>query len=212
MNTLRAIAVTSSAGFLAAILTACSPPSPREMTDATKLPTTPAEKTAVKKRLHAAKNVSSWTINGAIAASNQRKNWTASINWKQQGMNQYQIHLFGPLGGGSVIVEKKGPIVTYQDGPKRVKTTNIDELFYKETGVRVPLHNLYYWVRAIPAPGGIQSSTKDPVGHYTSLKQGGYTVTYSGYQTVNGVDLPTKIRVTGPGGRLKLVIKQWKIA
>lgn len=133
------------------------------------------------------------------------------MNWKQQGLNRYRLRLFGPLGGGSVLVEKKGRLITYQDGPKRVTTTNIDQLFYKETGVRVPLHNLYYWVRGVKAPGAIQSSEHDALGHFLTLKQGGYTVQYENYQTIKGVDLPTKLRVTGPGGHLKLIIKHWKI-
>lgn len=188
-------------------LTACAPPTPPgTVLSAGKKPEASTEKT-----VQAAKKLTSWTLIGAVAAKSKQKSWTASINWHQEGMNRYQLRLFGPLGGGSILVEKKGRMITYQDGHKRVTTTNIDQLFYKETGVRVPLHNLYYWVRGVKAPGGVQSSTKDAQGRLISLTQGGYTVMYSGYQTIQGRDLPTKLRVTGPGGSLKLVIKQWKI-
>ncbi|MDF1677838.1 MAG: lipoprotein insertase outer membrane protein LolB [Legionellaceae bacterium] len=173
--------------------------------------TTKADKQSVAKRVQAAKHLSSWTITGALAAKSKRKTWTASMNWKQQGLNRYRLHLFGPLGGGSVLVEKNGRLVTYQDGPKRVTTTNISQLFYKETGIRVPLHNLYYWVRGVQAPGATQSEEYDATGHLKVLKQGGYTIRYDSYQTVKNFDLPTKIRIAGPGGQLKLIIKDWKI-
>lgn len=197
--------------FLALLLTACAPPPPEDTMDAMTTPQTVEEKKEAHKHIHAAKRLNAWTITGAIAASHERKNWTATINWRQQGLNNYLIHLFGPLGGGSVVVEKKGQVITYQDGPKRIRTTNIDNLFYKETGVRVPLHNLYYWVRGVSAPGNIEHSQKDAAGHYTLLRQGGYQITYSNYKTIKGVDLPTKIRVEGQGSKLKLVIKHWKI-
>ncbi len=188
------------------LLTACAPP-----TTPDSQATTPADSKSAARRTNAAKHLSSWTITGAVAAKNKRKAWTASLNWKQQGLNRYQLRLFGPLGGGTVLVEKNGRLITYQDGPKRVTTTNIDQLFYKETGVRVPLHNLYYWVRGVKAPGAVHASHVDATGHFTSLTQGGYTVQYEGYQTVQGIDLPTKLRVKGPGGQLKLIIKHWEI-
>ncbi len=192
---------------LISLLGACATPTP----PGTEAPTTPEDKKTAAKRINAAKHLSSWRITGAVAAKNKQKAWTASLNWRQQGLNRYQLHLFGPLGGGSVSVEKNGQLVTYKDGAKKVTTSNIDQLFYKETGVRVPLHNLYYWVRGVKAPGAVQSSHKDGAGHYTSLTQSGYTIRYENYQTVKGTDLPTKLRVSGPGGQLKLIIKQWKI-
>ncbi|MCH9755784.1 MAG: lipoprotein insertase outer membrane protein LolB [Gammaproteobacteria bacterium] len=191
---------------LVLLLTACTAPSPPGVqTD------TPNTKKPTAARIKAAKHLSSWTITGAVAAKSKRKAWTASLDWKQYNLNRYQLRLFGPLGGGSVLVEKNGRLITYQDGGKRVTTTNIDQLFYKETGVRVPLHNLYYWVRGVKAPGAIQSSQYNATGHLITLKQGGYTIQYENYQTVKGIDLPTKLRVAGPGGHLKLVIKHWEI-
>ncbi len=173
--------------------------------------TAATDKQTAAKRTHAVKHLSSWTITGALAAKSKRKTWAASFNWKQQGLNRYRLHLFGPLGGGSVLVEKNGRLVTYQDGPKRVTTTNISQLFYKETGIRVPLYNLYYWVRGVQAPGATQSEEYDATGHLKVLRQGGYTVRYDSYQAVKNFYLPTKLRITGPGGQLKLIIKDWKI-
>jgi outer membrane lipoprotein LolB len=191
---------------LTALLTACAP---SHITP--EIQTAAQQSKSAATRIDAAKHLSAWQITGALAARNKQKNWTASIDWQQQNLNNYQIRLFGPLGGGNVLVKKTGRLITYQDGQKRVTTTNIDQLLYKETGIRVPLHNLYYWVRGVKAPVAIQPSQKDTEGHLSILKQGGYTIRYENYQTVKDTDLPTKLRVTGPGGSLKLVIKHWKI-
>lgn len=159
----------------------------------------------------AAGAVSSWEISGAMAARSKNKGWSASLNWLQQGLSQYQIRLFGPLGSGTVLINKKGRAITYRDGPKTVTSSNADELLKQQTGVRLPVNNLYYWVRGIPAPGAIQAEKRDSANHLMVLKQGGYTIEYANYTTVGKVILPTHIKLQGNGVFIKLVIKRWRI-
>jgi outer membrane lipoprotein LolB len=204
--------IASITSILFFVLTSCAPPHlPDDASITSKNTEAKLDASTVKKQIRAAKYLTSWSITGAVAAKNKRKTWTASLNWKQQGPSRYQIRLFGPLGGGSVLVEKKGARIAYHDGSKHITTTNIDQLFYKETGVRIPLHNLYYWVRGVQAPGAVTSSQHDAQGYLTTLTQAGYTIQYENYRSVQGFMLPTKLRVSGPGGSLKLVIKQWEI-
>ncbi len=158
-----------------------------------------------------ASQLSSWQISGAMAARNKQKGWSASLNWLQQGVSQYQIRLFGPLGGGTVIVTKQKGIVTYTDGAKKISSRNADELLMKETGVRLPVNNLYYWVRGLPAPGAVQSQHTDNDHNLSSLTQDGYTINYANYTSINHVSLPGKIQLQGNGVSIKLVIKHWKI-
>lgn len=163
------------------------------------------------KQTPTAQHLSHWTITGAVAAKSKRKAWTATIYWKQQALNRYQLRLMGPFGSESILVEKKGQLITYQEGKKQFTTTDIDKLFYQQTGIRVPLHHLYYWVRGIKAPGAIQSRRHDQSGHLILLVQSGYTIQYENYQTIQTFDLPTKIHIQGPEGQLKLIIKTWEI-
>ena len=157
-----------------------------------------------------ASSISSWELSGAMAARNQKKGWSATLNWIQRGANQYQIRLFGPLGGGTVIIEKNDGVITYVDGPKKITSSNADDLLQKQTGVRLPVHDLYYWVRGMPAPGAVQSSHYEGT-HLASLTQDGYVIHYVNYMSVNQVDLPSKIELQGHGVKIKLVIKHWKI-
>ena len=155
--------------------------------------------------------LSSWELSGALAARNKKRGWTAVLNWLQQGPNQYQIRLMGPLGGGSVIVEKHGGLVTFRDGSKKVSSNNADELLQKKTGVRLPVKNLYYWIRGLPAPGAIQSVHRDAHQYLTAFTQSGYTVSYTAYTVASGMNLPSKIHLQGHGVMIKLVIKHWKV-
>ena len=155
--------------------------------------------------------LSSWELSVAIAARNKKRGWTAVLNWLQQGPNQYQIRLLGPLGGGAVVIEKHGSVVTFRDGPKKVSSNNADELLQKKTGVRLPVKNLYYWVRGLPAPGSVQSVHRDANNYLISFNQAGYSVNYTAYTVAGGMNLPSKIRLQGRGVMIKLVIKHWEI-
>jgi len=185
-------------------LTACAPPAPS--------PESPVnEVLPLVKREAQTATVSSWQISGAMAAKNANKAWSASLNWRQEGANKYQIRLFGPLGGGTVLIERNGGVITYKDGSKAVTSSNADELLQQQTGVRLPVSNLYYWVRGLPAPGAVQSAQRDQYNHLTTLKQSGYTIDYASYTSVGKIDLPSKIRLEGHGVSIKLIIKHWTV-
>ena len=186
------------------LLTSCAPPRPAQEPPTNKV--IPLE----KRKAQTAK-VASWEISGAMAAKNKTKGWSANMNWVQSGINSYQIRLMGPLGGGTVLINKTGNTITFQDGPKKVSSTNADELLLKQTGVRLPVNNLYYWVRGLPAPGGVQSEQHDKYNHLTQLKQSGYTVDFTKYTSINDIDLPSMIRLEGNGVMIKVVIKNWKV-
>jgi outer membrane lipoprotein LolB len=159
-----------------------------------------------------ANTLSSWTISGAMAAKNNKnKGWSASLNWKQFGLNNYQIRLSGPLGGGTVLINKSGGVVTYTDGPKKVSSANADLLLLQQTGIQLPVNNLYYWVRGLPAPGKIESAHFDSHQNLSSLTQSGYTIDYAKYTTVDNLSLPAKIRLQGHGVLIKLIIKHWSV-
>lgn len=199
MNALKRCAIVSIC-----LLTACAPPRPAE-----ELPTNKVIPLAERKAETA--TVSSWDIKGALAAKSKTKGWSATMNWVQHGPGSYQIRLMGPLGGGTVLINKNGGTVTFQDGPKTSTSSNADELLLKQTGIRLPVNNLYYWVRGLPAPGGVQSEKHDQYNHLVQLRQSGYTIDFTKYTSVKGIDLPSMIRLEGNGVMIKVVIKNWTV-
>lgn len=199
MNAIKHTAILSF--FL---LTACAPPKPAE-----ELPLNKVE--PVEKRKAETATISSFEIQGAMAAKNKSKGWTATMNWAQQSLSSYQIRLMGPLGSGAVVIKRSGGQVTLQDGAKTSSSSNADELLKKQTGISLPVNNLYYWVRGLPAPGGVQSEQHDQYNHLSQLKQSGYTVTFNKYTAVKGIDLPSMIRLEGNGVMIKVVIRNWKV-
>lgn len=190
---------------VAILLTACAPtPRPADEPPTNKV-------IPLEKRKAETATVSAWEISGAMAAKGSSKSWQASMNWVQRGPNSYQIRLIGPLGGGTVLINKSGKTVSFQDGSKKVSSTNADELLLKQTGIRLPVNNLYYWVRGLPAPGGVQAEKHDKYNHLSQLQQSGYTIDFTQYTAVNGIDLPSNIRLVGNGVMVKVIIKHWSV-
>lgn len=198
MNAIKRLTI-----ILICFLTACAPPRPSEEPPANR-------EIPLEERKAETATVSSWEIKGALAAKTKAKGWSATMNCIQQGQlipNSFN----GPLGGGAVLISKKGNTITFQDGAKITTSTNADELLLKQTGIRLPVNNLYYWVRGLPAPGGIQSEKHDQFNHLIQLKQNGYTIDFTKYTSVKGIDLPSMIRLEGNGVMVKVVIKNWVV-
>lgn len=194
------------------LLMACAPiKKPEEMVLNQPYPSAQPEESIGHAPVSQAAHLTSWDISGAIAARSQRKSWTATLNWLQQGPDSYQIRLMGPLGGGTVLIEKHAGIITFRDGPKTISSKDADKLLFTQTGVRLPVSHLYYWVRGMAAPGktsGEHAAGDKPVSQFN---QDGYNIMYSQYMKVRDLILPSKIKLEGHGVVIKLVIKRWKI-
>ncbi len=152
-----------------------------------------------------------FVLSGAIAAKSHKKGWSATADWKQSGPHTYQITLMGPMGSQAVRIEEQHGKVIYQEGAQTLTSSNGDNLLAKKTGIRLPVNSLYYWVRGIPAPGVIQSATRNGNGQLQVLKQAGYTIEYVDYMNAQSYVLPHKIRLSGPDLTVKLIIKKWQI-
>jgi outer membrane lipoprotein LolB len=139
-------------------------------------------------------SINSWKILGAIAIRNNNKTWTAHINWEQQGINNYIINLIGPLSNGNMMI-----------------TNDNAKILLKKHNIYLPIHNLFYWIRAIPVPK-IKSQIYYSNNHQViAIKQANYNIQYDHFIIINGILLPKKIHLQGNGITIKLVIKTWQI-
>lgn len=159
-------------------------------------------------------SLTAWQLQGAMGVQQNTKRWSASVNWQQQNASNYKIRLYGPFGAGAVELQGKPGQVSLvsNQNPKPVIANNPEVLIAKETGWQLPVSNLYYWVRSIPAPGSSAQLSFDELHRVSQLKQDGWQVQYLDYRTVNGMDLPAKMLLTNAPFTIKLVIKQWQPA
>jgi len=158
-----------------------------------------------------AASLSNWSITGAIAAKNQRKSFSAMMQWQQSGPDHFTLRLYGPLSGGSVLIEKHGARIVYQDGQRTIQSSHPEQLILTETGVNIPVNHLYYWLRGIKAPQSAHTQQLNSQGQLNVLEQDGFKIIFNAYTVVGNLMLPSKIDITHPEGRVRIVIKQWLI-
>lgn len=154
--------------------------------------------------------IQDWTLSGAVAIRSPQRGVNASINW-QQKTGDYQIELFGPLGAGHVQLSGQPNQARLTMADAQQYTANSAEtLLQQHSGYRLPVSNLFYWVRGLPAPGMQAITQFDQYNHLLQLQQQGWNIHYSDYVGVRGVDLPNTLNLTRPGFTIRLVIKHWK--
>lgn len=149
----------------------------------------------------------SFQITGAIAARNQQHGWIANFTWVQRGRKDYQILLNGPLGSDTIDITMHHGILTYREGNKVIQSKDPETLLAKETGIRIPVSDLYDWIRGRPAPGPVTAITRDPSKEHdiVLLKQAGFVIHYDKYEH----HYPHKIRLESRQLLIKIVIKSW---
>ena len=197
-------------------LTACASMAPLAPNNSTGT-TTPTSNTTANTNTTAAAStqsankVQAWVANGAIAVKSANQSGSASYRWRQSSLSHYDVLIFGPLGAGTmhltgnasnaILINSKG-LTTTASSP--------EALLQQQAGWSMPVSNMYYWARGLPAPGGAQT-TYNSAHQLQRLVQGGWTIQYLGYSRVNGVMLPTKIYMNNGNNSVRLSINQWSV-
>jgi outer membrane biogenesis lipoprotein LolB len=86
-----------------------------------------------------------------------------------------------------------------------------EALLHARLGAPVPLEHLRYWILGAPAPGEPFRPVSLP-GAAPAFSQSGWTVGIDRLEPAAGRDLPTRITVSRPDTRLKLVVTRWDVA
>lgn len=153
-----------------------------------------------------------WHAQGALAILTSKGTDSMQFDWQLQSQNQYSLRFIGPIGTGygtlkttpqqSVYLAPKGKV--YAD-------SNAQTLLTKVTGWQLPVNDLYYWARGLPAPNTAATLQFNEDGsHLTGLQQDGFDVTFQNYSGVGAVDLPSKLLIQDTDIKVKIVITRWQ--
>lgn len=156
----------------------------------------------------------SWTAQGNIAARTAKSGWNAYYDWQQQNAN-YSLILFGPLGIGRTQLSgtqgANGQVTLVTSKQQTFTASSPELLLQQQTGWNLPVSNLYYWLRGLPAPHQHYRESLDAYNHLLHLYQDGWHISYLHYTTVNGIDLPQRILLTDPDWQVQMIITKWKV-
>lgn len=163
--------------------------------------------------VQALSNLENWDLSALIAIRNLSKSNadSANLNWQQTRKN-FMISLFGPMGTNAVkLYGYPGKVTLQKSDGKRLTASTPEAILAKETGWRLPVSNLYYWVRALPVPDMASKKSLDQNNHLQVLLQDGWRIQYLDYTKMNGIDLPRKIFLNNSDLSIKIIISKWQI-
>ncbi len=173
------------------------------------MPGTPNQVMPAKDRQQALLDLKTWNISGKVAIHSNTDSITASLSW-QQSYGNYTISLFGPLGTNSLTLKgQPGKVILESSDGKKAIANTPEQLVAQQSGWKLPISNLYYWVRGLPAPNSSAQKSYDPYHRLTQLTQAGWQIQFLSYTTAHGIDLPTKIFMNHSGLNIKIIITEW---
>jgi outer membrane lipoprotein LolB len=158
--------------------------------------------------------LSDWQLSGRLNVRQQNASDTVNINWQQQEQD-FEIRFSGTLGLGAVYVHgSAAEVVVEKAGEETVVLPDLQALTRNYLGYDFPAAQLLYWVRGIPAPAGIISTTLDAnlmLGTLVQSDTSGrrWELEYDRYQQVDDVWLPGRITVKSGDIRLRFLIDGW---
>ena len=155
--------------------------------------------------------VKQWQLNGALLIKTKEQGQAIHLVWQQQWPRyRYQINLFGPLGLGHILLTSNVEGVDIYENNKHYHSQNIEDLMRQSLGWHLPISNLYFWIRGVPAPHLKNNITFDVYHHIVYLQQQGWHIAYQQYTTADGIDLPCIIILRRNKLNIKFIINQWK--
>ncbi|WP_304639894.1 lipoprotein insertase outer membrane protein LolB [Pseudomonas sp.] len=154
--------------------------------------------------------ITDWTLQGKLGLRSLRESGSGTLYWLQQ-KDAYDIRLSGPLGRGATRIAGDQQGVTLEiAGQPSLSATSAEELVEEQIGWRLPVDNLLWWVRGLPAPNSPSRLQLDTDSRLARLTQAGWVIEYSRYQQVDGVTLPQRMQLSGHDVLLTLVVTQWE--
>ena len=172
-------------------------------------PTVPGDRASQQQALA---QMDSWTARGKVALRSPDSSESASMLWQQRGEHT-EIYLSGPVGVGATTLKSDGQTLEMRRGNDRqVFDISSRAALARNTGWDLPLAALPYWLRGLAAPRGeVQASSVDAAGRLATLEQDGWSVTYSNYQSVDGLILPGRLEAVQGDTRVKVIIHSWQM-
>jgi outer membrane lipoprotein LolB len=150
-----------------------------------------------------------WRANGNIVIHGEEAYGTnASFSWQQTKQN-YQLLLFGPLGTQSVLLAGNPRQVTLLTHNQTVVAQNAEQLLAQQLGLHLPVSQLHYWLRGLPAPHSPYIVNLDAYNRLLKLRQSGWRINYSQYTNNGKIDIPERIELSNGQWQAKILIVHW---
>ena len=154
--------------------------------------------------------IDGWQINGKIGIRAPQDSGSGTLFWLQR-QDYFDIRLSGPLGRGATRLTGRPDAVALEvAGQGRFEAESPEALVESQLGWQLPVSNLLWWIRGLPAPDSRSRVELDGNGRLAHLQQDGWDVQYLDYSDENGFALPSRIKLVGRDLQITLVVKDWQ--
>ena len=156
-----------------------------------------------------------WGLTSKIALRYRDDHWTFGLNWAQQALRQYVMQINNPVTGAVVarLTRNNNGVSLLSDDGRMHQDTDEERLLLRQSGVRLPLKGMQYWVRGLSSPVyKIDKLTLDSFGRPQTLYQAGWKIDYSRYLNNSVQAMPGKVVISRDKDSvyLKMIAKQWQ--
>ncbi len=185
-------------------LASCSSLSPRQQP-------TPEASPTWENRVGVLSDFQTWDLKGLIAIRNSRDAWSANWQWSQH-QKDYTIGLFGPMGSHSIQLtgSPHSVLLETSDG-KKFQSTSPESLLEQQLGWRLPVSDLYYWIRGLPVPS-LPAEKKWDASHrfdYACSARMENRI-FERYANFHHMELPSKMLLDNGTLNVKILINEWQ--
>ncbi len=158
-------------------------------------------------------NIDHWQATGVIGIIIDGKGHSANYIWKQGGLNDYFLNVYGPLGIGSTTFEGSASKVTMTTSKgDKITATTAESLMRQQLGWAIPIKGMYYWARGLYVPKVPHKYTLNNSGLIKTLSQSHWKIDYQNYALfMSTYPLPQKIIFTRNDIKVTLIISSWTI-
>ncbi|POZ61090.1 lipoprotein insertase outer membrane protein LolB [Chromobacterium alticapitis] len=144
-----------------------------------------------------------FTASGRLSASLDGKGHVANFDWRHQPPCD-EVAINSPLGNTVAKVLRDGDGVTLLADGKRWQADDVESLTQQVMGWPLPLSNLAWWIRGLPAPGLPSHAAEDG-----SLEQQGWRIRF--VRDADGdAGHPKRVEMQREGLTVKVVVQSWQ--
>jgi len=174
--------------------------------------------------------IKQWSSSGRVGIRTDDDAHSGNFNWRHND-KEFEFIISGPFGQGTTKISGTEGHKEHEDlaGHEDHKYHNIvleykdivasgtdaEALLLDHFGWHFPIIQISYWVRGIPYSGSkamvIYDDELESTLKPTTIIQDDWTINYTRYETVNGVQLPHKLQAEKLPYRVNLIINSWDI-
>lgn len=144
---------------------------------------------------------------GRVAVNSAEQKFSGNLRWTHSS-GQDELWFLTPLGQGVAHLVRDDAGVTLKTQDETYQAADVESLTRQVLGWGLPLTGLESWVRGLAVPGVPAAIERDEAGRLARVKQDGWEISYLRYADGG---LPGKLRVSGRGLEITLVIDDWRV-